>query len=622
MKITSAIVGIIILIIFLYSSIFAAQYVWDDILLFVNKTALIEAPLSWDLLSSPILPGTSYFRPLVLLSWYVEFHMFGLNPIISHSIGLIIFLFNNILLFILSYLVAQKLNKDNPIYYAVFSTLIYLTHPALIESTAWVSGRFDQFATLFTLISLLIFTRQYKSQGETLSWMSCLLIGISFLLALLSKEVAIWLPIILFIFYLIFEINKPYRVLIKNVFLTQYKLIFTLCGFFIFYFLLRLNSIPQNNIFYMNHIEKNIFELILPLHAIKYYLLQIFLPFSNVSLLQPLSDIDQGVISRIEALFSGITILALFYYAFLKKSVSALLGICAFIYLFLVLYFLPIGIANNIGHSRFLTLPMVFVALAIVFIPYKNILKKIKISSKFIKMIAGVIIIFWFVLSIITVKTIVPFWSNEYTLWYWAYQTNPNSKLARENYINSLIQFKKSDEIIKISQTYMKEHGALEVNEQLMYATALYNSNNAESLGYFEGVISVLPKFHETDTIQSRRQADHFLMSSAQISDCYTMYALALIKYKGDIKQAIKSLKIAEWYLLSDQKEKYNYYMAALLYLNGQYDEARKLYEMQKLKTLKRKGNEYLYTGAIISQYCHSRQNFDVCKHFSQDIAF
>jgi len=58
---------------FLYSSILSFEYVWDDTLLFVDKVSLLNEPLSWELVSQPVLFGTSYFRPLVFLSWYAEF---------------------------------------------------------------------------------------------------------------------------------------------------------------------------------------------------------------------------------------------------------------------------------------------------------------------------------------------------------------------------------------------------------------------------------------------------------------------------------------------------------------------------------------------------------------------
>jgi hypothetical protein len=625
LKISGIIICFIVLILFLYSSAFFAQYVWDDALLFVNKTGLIEEPFSWTLISGPVLPNTSYFRPLVFLSWYFEFQIFGLNPVVSHTIGLIVFIINNLLLFSLTYVLAQRLNHSKPIVYASIATLLYLTHPALIESTAWISGRFDQFVTFFSLITFIIFTKKFINQYTTLSWGSSFWIGLGFFCALLSKEIAVWIPLTLFMLYILFEKKTAsYRQLIRNAIHYQYPLIVMLVLFFSLYIILRLNSVSHDTITIFNstYIHNAILGNFVPLHAIKYYILQIFIPFSHISLLQPLEQIDQSILSLVIAFFCTTFVGFIFYFALLKRNISAIFGFCAFIYLFLVLYFIPVGIANNLGHSRFLTLPMVFVVLAVVFLPYQNLMTWLKLSLKKMKILVGIVLIFWLGLSIITVKTIVPFWSNEYTLWYWAYQTHPNSKLARANYLNALINQKDFDEVIIISENYIKEHGALEANEQVTYAAALLNKNDPESLEYLAGVIAVLPKLHEENSSTARKKADYFLMSSAQISDCYTLYALALIKFKGDIQGAMQNFKIAEWYLLDDQKEYLNYYIAATLYLNQQYDEALGLYQQQKQKTIKRGGNAYIYTPAIIGQYCHSRENIEPCQRFVKETEF
>ena len=619
LKISFTLISFIILIIYLYFPMLNADYVWDDALLFVNKTGLIEQPLSWSLISGPVLPNTSYFRPLVFLFWYTEFHLFGLNSNISHIIGLIIFIINNIFLYALVYVVAKRLKYSNPLIPATLATLLYLTHPSLIESTAWVSGRFDQLYTLFSLLALVIFSIKYKNNEESISWLSGLAIAFCYLCALLSKEAAVWLPLILFIFYIIFEPSKSYLELIKAIFSKQLNLVFLLISFFCFYAFLRVISIDGFGLsITQNYFEVIILQNIIPLHAIKYYFIQIFSPFSSTSLLQPLSAINQNFLSRSSAYLSGFFVLFLFYFAIFKRNISGLLAVCAFIYLFMVLYFIPVGIADNIGHSRFLTLPMVFVVMAIVFIPYKKIINLLNISYKKILLLGLFVLTFWFALALVTVKTIVPFWNNEYSLWYWAYQTHPNSNLARSNYLNALIHYKKFNEVIKIGNDYIAKHGALEVGEQITYATALYNINDVESLSYFEGVIDILPKLHQQNDMLARKKADYFVLSAVQMSDAYALYALALVKFNGDIQGAIKNLEIANWYLLDDQKEYLNYYLAAVLYLNKQYDEAIELYNKQKIRTLKRGDKNYIYTPSIIYQYCKERNDKEVCEKISK----
>ncbi|MCW8416183.1 hypothetical protein, partial [Pseudomonas paraeruginosa] len=70
----------------LYGRALGFDYVWDDSLLFLDKTDLLNLPLSWKLLAEPVLPGTSYLRPLVFLTFYVEFHAFGQSALISYAV--------------------------------------------------------------------------------------------------------------------------------------------------------------------------------------------------------------------------------------------------------------------------------------------------------------------------------------------------------------------------------------------------------------------------------------------------------------------------------------------------------------------------------------------------------
>lgn len=44
--------------------------------------------------------------------------------------------------------------------------------------------------------------------------------------------------------------------------------------------------------------------------------------------------------------------------------------------------------------------------------------------------------------------------------------------------------------------------------------------------------------------LKQDKKADYFALSSAQMSDAYTLYALALMKFKGDIQGAIQNLKL------------------------------------------------------------------------------
>lgn len=590
----------------LYYPVLNAQYVWDDTLLFVSKTGLRESELSWELIASPVLPGTSYFRPLIFFTWYWEFNLFGQDPRISHLIGLIVFTINSTLVFWLGLVLSEKYKLQNGLVLSLLATLIYITHPSLVESTAWVSGRFDQLCTLFFLLGLIIFLKNYRDSSQALSNLSILGISICYLLALFSKELGIILPITLLIFYFCSQPNLSYKILIKNAFIYQKKNIFSLGLTTLIYFVLRISSMEK--IYHVSADEQYylyfVLEKILPLHAIKYYFIQVFLPFSNVDILSPLNTINDSIIGKVTAYISAIFALILIVISLVRRSLSSALFLCGFATLFLVLYFIPLGLSSNLGHSRFLTLPLAFICLAIVFLPYDKFFKKISIQSKVKNIIFISVSVSWLFLSVLTVKSIIPFWMNEYTLWGWAYKNHPESDLARYNYLYASTLYKQFDEIIEIAEKYKDNHGGLEVPDQAVYANALLNKGDKESLNYYEGVISVLPKFHEVGTVEERSKVNSFNMTAAQIGDVYSSYGIGVLLMRNDIDSALNNIKVADWYMLPDQKTNVNYYSVIGLYLSSKQQEAIKLYNHQKSIDLKIGAENYKIVSNLIFTYC------------------
>ena len=590
----------------LYYPVLNAQYVWDDTLLIVTKTGLRENPLSWELISSPVLPGTSYFRPLIFLSWYWEFKFFGQNPYISHLIGIIVFAVNSSLVFIFGLLLSKRFYIKNGFFLSLIATILYICHPSLIESTVWVSGRFDQYCTLFSLLTLFLFVRGFVSSKQSISIIYVLGISFCYLSALLSKELGIVLPIMIIIFYVCLERDLNYLELLKDAFKYQKTLIIFLLITTLIYFVLRISAMSQ--VYHVkldeNYYYNFVWLQILPLYAIKYYIIQIFFPFSNIDILAPLNEIDNSILGKLSASLASLFVLALVVWSLIKRNLSSALFLCAFVGLFLVLYFIPLGLSSNLGHSRFLTLPLAFISLSLIFFPYQEVFKKILIKNSFKKLISVLVCTTWIGLSILTVRSVIPFWMNEYTLWSWAYKNHSQSALARYNYLYAATVYHKFDEVIQVAEKYKKENGGLEVPDQAVYANALLNMGDVESLNYYEGVISVLPKFHEINTKEQRAKVNNFNMTAAQLGDVYSSYAIGVLLMRNDIPLAMKNLEISEWYRNSDEKANVYYYLSIVLFLSNKEKAALEIFQQQKKRDLKIGVNNYRIVPDLIEKYC------------------
>jgi len=179
---------------------------WDDEKNFLNNylyRGLGWEQLKWMFTSARMGPYT----PLVSLTFGFDYVLWGMNPsgyhftsVALHCVSVAVF-----------YLLCLKLlghfagtdsqQGKNELYLAAaFSTLFFAVHPLRAESVAWLSGRHDILAGLFYMLALLFYIEPRSVFDKKPSvWRSHLLPLAAFLMALLSKGIAISLPVVLII---------------------------------------------------------------------------------------------------------------------------------------------------------------------------------------------------------------------------------------------------------------------------------------------------------------------------------------------------------------------------------------------------------------------------------------
>ena len=140
----SATLQIILLLgmgVLLYSRALGFGYVWDDGIIFLDKNTLMVEPLSWKLLAEPFLEKMSYMRPLVMFTWWVEFHLFGQNPVISHGINVGIYLSNVLLVRALALKLLGSRGADRPMLSASLAALLYSSRRRGFQGALTCSAR-------------------------------------------------------------------------------------------------------------------------------------------------------------------------------------------------------------------------------------------------------------------------------------------------------------------------------------------------------------------------------------------------------------------------------------------------------------------------------------------------
>jgi len=152
---------------------------------YVYRNPLIT-DLSWNGISR-IFASTDYtvlYTPLVFLSYAIEYHYFNLNPFPYHLTNLILHMCNCALAFWFVYALVGSI----PCAFA--ASLLFGIHPLRVESVAWITERKDVLYAFFFLAALVCYLR-YRARRTRGRY--CLLM-LFFILAILSKPVALILP--------------------------------------------------------------------------------------------------------------------------------------------------------------------------------------------------------------------------------------------------------------------------------------------------------------------------------------------------------------------------------------------------------------------------------------------
>jgi Tfp pilus assembly protein PilF len=194
-----AFVAIIILTLASYSYLFYshAGFIWDDPDYVVNNQNLRTLRGLFDTWFHPTTLPQYY--PLVHTTYWIEYHLWGLEPLGYHAV--------NVALHTISALLLWRLLKRLEVSGAWFAAAIFAVHPVMVESVAWVTERKNVLSMVFYLLSMGVYLKgvgfRVSGVGEetteppkpyTLNPKPYTLAFVLFLAALFSKTVTASLP--------------------------------------------------------------------------------------------------------------------------------------------------------------------------------------------------------------------------------------------------------------------------------------------------------------------------------------------------------------------------------------------------------------------------------------------
>jgi protein O-mannosyl-transferase len=163
---------------------------FDDAL-FLQSPQVAEPGDPWYLLR----PAQS--RQLTYLSFYWNYRLGSTSPFGYHLVNLLLHLANVLAVFFFTRLILQRETKDSGPWLQRWLPLaaagIFALHPVQTEAVNYVYQRSTLLAALFTLLSMNSFLRAQNSRRRKF-WFAAA--GVFFLFAVVSKEVAVALPLL------------------------------------------------------------------------------------------------------------------------------------------------------------------------------------------------------------------------------------------------------------------------------------------------------------------------------------------------------------------------------------------------------------------------------------------
>jgi len=171
---------------------FNLTYLDDQALLIDNAPILRDFKNIGRVFSDDVFLSTPkfYYRPLMNMSLMMDFSVAGNSFFIFHLVNIII----HLLAVSLIYLLLGRLKYRKIL--AFWLALFFLIHPVLVPAVAWIPGRNDSLLAVFVLAAFISFLN-FIERPRLISY---LLYFLFFLAALLTKENAVFLPLLI-IFY-------------------------------------------------------------------------------------------------------------------------------------------------------------------------------------------------------------------------------------------------------------------------------------------------------------------------------------------------------------------------------------------------------------------------------------
>lgn len=356
--------------------------------------------------------GEATYRPVVTISYFIDFALFGENPMGSHAMNLIYHLIQIIVLFKLIFLITNNRNLS------LLASLLFAVHPIGSEAINAISFREDILCCLFFCLSLFYYIKYVKTNFKLA--VNLFISLFFYLCSCLSKENGFVLPIIILLYnhfiYYNFSVNQ-----FKNTFARFKKSYFLFALTAITFLIIRFVIFNYQSVDDITTSHQNLSTAIIRFFNILLFYFRIILLPDKLSPAYNVGFLENAWYLSISIPFFAGLMFVIYYFRSKIPFIS-------FSLLWYLITLAPVSGLIYLQHpvaERYLYMPSIGIISFVAFLIVKFIRNfKFKIS------VLTVILVLFISRSIIQ-NTV---WSNEFSLWDYTVKLAPKNYNALANY--------------------------------------------------------------------------------------------------------------------------------------------------------------------------------------------
>ncbi|HTV84497.1 MAG TPA: hypothetical protein VME63_03785 [Dyella sp.] len=434
------------------------QFVWTDIPDFVEMGWLRAGDAWKHFIFRDFNYWVDYFRPLVVGLFTLQLRLFNGHPAPMHGVSIALHLLNTSLVGLLAWLCSSNATRGmrSRIAWLTGSMSLYGLHPVLAESVSWIGCQFDLVVTLFMLLGLLLNACIRRAGRRAIAVAAC------FLLAACAKESAAAFPLTLAVFEWGRQTCAPsdtFSARFQAFVARHWQTYLALLAAVVAYLAFRrwglgqiihgasagtssaFSSLQETCFTYLHYWSM----LLVPMHGMA--------PNHDFSATQFTAVTPMSLL--IDAAAIGLVVSST-YLAIRRVSPVACIVTAMTVTLLPVLRILPAAFAPSLYHEHYVmtSLAVVCAMLPLVRLPTLPKLAEVKL----LRPLVGVALCFWFIVSIIDIRMIIPLWANNISLWQWALATAPDSVTAKDELLASYIYARDYRHAQRLADLILAEH--------------------------------------------------------------------------------------------------------------------------------------------------------------------